>query len=309
MPPRNGVSFSHFLLTTGLTMPQSNERVPVTAETPYGTLPLSRFTATGPLKVLINPILTLSNIVMELIGLISVALAASKLLLAPKRRTIFSALFYRQLYNTGVRALYINGAVGILIGTLVISRLFYYIPNQVLEEQFGYLFMVIVFRELGPLISGVILIARSATAITAEIGYLRLRREFQVLNGLGISPVFMFLLPVFFAFPLSLLLMFIYFDLVVFLSSYAVIWIVNPDADFLSLLSAILNQISLNEIAINALKAILGGMMIGVISIHFGAKVEDSFTDVSDAISNSTTTQLMVFFIINILLSLLAYTQ
>ena len=309
MPSRNRVSLSHFLLTTGLTMNQSNERVPATAERADPTLALSRFTATGPLKVLINPILTLSNIVMELIGLISVALAASKLLLAPKRRTIFSALFYRQLYNTGVRAHYINGAVGILIGTLVISRLFYYIPNQVLEEQFGYLFMVIVFRELGPLISGVILIARSATAITAEIGYLRLRREFQVLNGLGISPVFMFLLPVFFAFPLSLLLMFIYFDLVVFLSSYAVIWIVNPDADFLSLLSAILNQISLNEIAINALKAILGGMMIGVISIHFGAKVEDSFTDVSDAISNSTTTQLMVFFIINILLSLLAYTQ
>lgn len=309
MPSHNRVSLSHFLLTTGLTMNQSNERVPATAERADPTLDLGRFTATGPLKVLINPILTVSNIVMELIGLISVALAASKLLLAPKRRTIFSALFYRQLYNTGVRALYINGAVGILIGTLVISRLFYYIPNQVLEEQFGYLFMVIVFRELGPLISGVILIARSATAITAEIGYLRLRREFQVLNGLGISPVFMFLLPVFFAFPLSLLLMFIYFDLVVFLSSYAVIWIVNPDADFLSLLSAILNQISLNEIAINALKAILGGMMIGVISIHFGAKVEDSFTDVSDAISNSTTTQLMVFFIINILLSLLAYTQ
>jgi phospholipid/cholesterol/gamma-HCH transport system permease protein len=49
--------------------------------------------------------------------------------------------------------------------------------------------------------------------------------------------------------------------------------------------------------------------MIGLISIHFGAKVENSFTEVSDAISNSTTTQLMVFFVINILLSILAYTQ
>ena len=69
------------------------------------------------------------------------------------------ALFYRQIYNTGVRALYINGAIGVLVGTLLISRLFDYIPNQVMEDQFGYLFMVIVFRELGPLISGVILIA------------------------------------------------------------------------------------------------------------------------------------------------------
>lgn len=269
----------------------------------------NRFTALGPLKMLVNPIAQVINTILDLIGLISVALAASKLLLEKKRRGIFMALFYRQIYNTGVRALYINGAVAVLVGTLLISRLFDYIPNQVMEEQFGYLFMVIVFRELGPLISGVILIARSATSITAEIGYLRLRREFQVLNGLGISPVFLFLLPVFFAFPLSLLLMFIYFDLVVFLSSYAMIWLSNPNADFFALLSAILNQISLNEIAINGLKAVLGGMMIGVISIHFGAKVENSFTEVSDAISNSTTTQLMVFFVINILLSILAYTQ
>ncbi|MDC0465084.1 ABC transporter permease [Pseudomonadales bacterium] len=212
----------------------------------------NRFTVLGPLKMLVNPVAQLTSTVMDLIGLISVALAASKLLFVKKRRGIFMALFYRQIYNTGVRALYINGAIGVLVGTLLISRLFDYIPNQVMEDQFGYLFMVIVFRELGPLISGVILIARSATAITAEIGYLRLRREFQVLNGLGIS---------------------------------------------------------LNEIAINGLKAVLGGMMIGVISIHFGAKVESSFTEVSDAISNSTTTQLMVFFVINILLSVLAYTQ
>ena len=150
----------------------------------------NRFTALGPLKMLLNPIAQLSSTVMDLIGLISVALAASKLLFEKKRRGIFMALFYRQIYNTGVRALYINGAVAVLVGTLLISRLFDYIPNQVMEDQFGYLFMVIVFRELGPLISGVILIARSATSITAEIGYLRLRREFQVLNGLGISPVF-----------------------------------------------------------------------------------------------------------------------
>ena len=70
-----------------------------------------------------------------------------------------------------------------------------------------------------------------------------------------------------------------------------------------------MQQISLNEVAINAVKAILGGMVIGVISIHFGARATDSFDDVSEAISNSTTSQLMAFFLINVVLSLLAYTQ
>ena len=263
----------------------------------------------GVTYVTFKPLFQFFNAITEIIGLISVALTASRLLLNRKRAQIFGALFLRQLYNTGINALYPNGVVAILIGALLMARLFDYMPRAMVENQFGYLFMVIVFRELGPLISGVILIARSATAVTAEIGYLRLRREFQVLNGMGISPVFLFLFPVFVAFPVSLLIMFIYFDIVVFLSAYFVIWLADPDAQLMVLLLSILDQVSMNEIAINLVKALLGGVLIGVISIHFGAKVEDSFSEVSEAISNSTTTQLLVFFVINVLLSLLAYTQ
>ena len=247
--------------------------------------------------------------ILDIIGLISVALSTSKYLVEPKKRKIFVNLFVRQLYNTGVKALYINGMIAILIGALLMSRLFEYVPQNTLSDQYAYLFVVIVFRELGPLISGVILISRSATAITSEIGYLRLTREFQVLHGLGINPVFLFLLPVFFAFPISLFLMFIYFNFVCVLSAYVVIWFSDPSVNLLTFLTAILNQITLNEVAINAVKALLGGMIIGVISIHFGAKATNSFDEVSDAISSSTTSQLMSFFLLNVVLSLLAYTQ
>ena len=103
--------------------------------------------------------------------------------------------------------------------------------------------------------------------------------------------------------------MFIYFDIVVFLSAYFMILLADPEAQFLVMLASILDQITMNEIAVNLLKALMGGVLIGVISIYFGAKVESSFGEVSAAISNSTTTQLLVFFVINVLLSLLAYTQ
>ena len=112
----------------------------------------------GMLTGIVHPIWAFFNAVSEIIGLISVALGAGQLLFNRKRFQIFCALFFRQLYNTGIKALYPNGAVAILIGALMIARLFQYLPVQVVENQFGYLFMVIVFRELGPLISGVILI-------------------------------------------------------------------------------------------------------------------------------------------------------
>lgn len=247
--------------------------------------------------------------ILDIVGLISVALRSSKHLLRANRRDIFKALFMRQLYNTGVRALYINAVIAVFIGALLMSRVFQLIGSEMLSEQYGYVFVVVIFRELGPLISGIILIARSATAITSEIGYLRVTREFQVLNALGINPVFMFLLPVFFAFPISLLLMFVYFDVVCVLSAWMMIALSDSPVSFFTFVASILDQISVNEIAINAVKAILGGVVIGVISIHFGAQANDSFDEVSSAISNSTTSQLMAFFLINVGLSLLAYTQ
>jgi phospholipid/cholesterol/gamma-HCH transport system permease protein len=192
---------------------------------------------------------------------------------------------------------------------LLMACLFAWFPQQVLEEQYAHFFVVVVVRELGPLISGVILIAMSATATTAEIDFLRVFREFEVLNGFGINPVFLFLLPVFFAFLLSLVLMMSYFDCICIVSSYAFILLSDPSVPFLPFVSGIVDEIVFNEEAINLVKAVLGGMLIGVISIYSGARATESYEDFSDAIAKSTTSQLLVFFLLNVMLSLLACSQ
>jgi len=84
----------------------------------------------GVIYVTLEPFIKFYNAFTDIIGLISVALAASQLLLNRKRRQIFGALFFRQLYNTGINALYPNGAVAILIGALLMARLFEYMPRQ-----------------------------------------------------------------------------------------------------------------------------------------------------------------------------------
>ncbi|MDA9285740.1 ABC transporter permease [Pseudomonadales bacterium] len=238
-----------------------------------------------------------------------VIVKSSRLLVNSSKRRLFQKLFNHQLYSTGVRALYINVVVGALIGVLMISRLYDYLPGEALENQFGSLFVLIVIRELGPLISGLILIARSGTAVTYEIGYLQLRGELGVLRGLGVNPAFILLLPVVIAFPVSLLIMFIYFDVVVFLSSYFMIWLSDPSARFAGLSMAVLQQIQTSELLINALKALLGGLMIGLVSIHFGLKVSKDHLSISNAISTSVTIQLAVFLALNVLLSYLAYSR
>ena len=133
------------------------------------------------------------------------------------------------------------------------------------------------------------------------------RGEFNVLRGLGVNPAYVFLLPVVIAFPASLLIMFIYFDIVVFVSSYVMIWFSDSSVEFTGLSLAVLEQIQSRELLINALKALVGGLVIGLVSIHFALRVSKDHLSISNAISASVTVQLALFLMLNLLLSYLAY--
>lgn len=243
----------------------------------------------------------------DMIGTAWVILKSARLLLNEGKRRLFQRLFKRQLYSTGVRAVYINVVVGTLVGVLMISKLYDYLPGEALANQFGSWFVLIVIRELGPLISGLILIARSGTAVTYEIGFLQSRGEFNVLRGLGVNPAYVFLLPVVIAFPASLLIMFIYFDIVVFVSSYVMIWLSDSSVEFAGLSLAVLEQIQGRELLINVLKALIGGLVIGLVSIHFALRVSKDHLSISNAISASVTVQVALFLMLNLWLSYLAY--
>jgi phospholipid/cholesterol/gamma-HCH transport system permease protein len=247
----------------------------------------------------------------DLFGLLNLTLREMRHVLNPSRRRIFWFLFKRQLYNSGLKATYINTVVAIMLAWLVMSKAYLLLSEEVgagAVQYYAQFFIIVVIREIGPIVSGVILIARSANAITAEIGHLKLNDEFDVLSSMRISPVFIFLVPVFLSFPLSLLLMFFYFNIVCICFSYLFIFgLYGIDINFADFIKEIVMGISSNEIVISIAKACLGGGLIGLISIQFGIKVGDKFTDISRAISNSISTQFLVFISLNVALSILAY--
>ena len=242
---------------------------------------------------------------LDLLGLFILTLRETRHLFNRSRRRIFMVLFKRQLYNTGIKAIYINSLIAFFLGMIVAARVLVYIPQA---ANYANIYVIVVVRELGPLISGLILISRSATAITAEIGHLKLYDQFDVLHSQRVSAAFIFLLPVFYSFPISLLFMFIYFNFVTMISSWFFLSTFGDSSiSMASFMEAILSQITMLEIMITSLKAIIGGSLIGIICIYFGSSVGERFTDISRAISKSTTSLLLMFFVINIGLSILAY--
>ena len=114
-------------------------------------------------------------------------------LLQPQRLRGISVA--RHLYETGVQAIPIVALIAFLIAVIVA-----YIGAQQLRNFGGEIYVVdlvtlSVLRELGVLLTAIIVAGRSGSAFAAEIGAMKLNEEVDALEAMGLDPVEVLVLP------------------------------------------------------------------------------------------------------------------
>ena len=114
-------------------------------------------------------------------------------LLRPQRLRGNSVM--RHVYETGIQAVPIVALIAFLISVIVA-----YIGAQELRQFGGEVFVVdlvtlSVLRELGVLLTAIIVAGRSGSAFAAEIGVMRLNEEVDALRAIGLNVVEVLVLP------------------------------------------------------------------------------------------------------------------
>ncbi len=128
---------------------------------------------------------------LEMFG--AVVVSVLRALGSPKRLRLPSVV--RHVYETGVTAIPIVALIAFLISVIVA-----YIGAQQLLKFGGEIFVVdlvsiSVLRELGVLLTAIIVAGRSGSAFAAEIGVMKLNEEVDALRAIGIDPVEVLVVP------------------------------------------------------------------------------------------------------------------
>jgi phospholipid/cholesterol/gamma-HCH transport system permease protein len=128
---------------------------------------------------------------LEMFG--AVVLSVLRALGSPKRLRLPSVV--RHVYETGVTAIPIVALIAFLISVIVA-----YIGAQQLLKFGGEIFVVdlvaiSVLRELGVLLTAIIVAGRSGSAFAAEIGVMKLNEEVDALRAIGMDPVEVLVVP------------------------------------------------------------------------------------------------------------------
>jgi phospholipid/cholesterol/gamma-HCH transport system permease protein len=97
--------------------------------------------------------------------------------------------------KAGANAVGITGLLGFLIGTILAFQIAAAMRKFGAETLVADLVVIVLFRELSPLITAILLTSRSASAFAAELGTMKVNEEIDALVTMGLDPVQFLVLP------------------------------------------------------------------------------------------------------------------
>src|SRR5215203_4953741 len=103
--------------------------------------------------------------------------------------------FARQVLAIGVEPLWFVGAVAAFVGISVVVQLTFWVGEAGQSQMLGPLLVAIVARELGPLLINLIVIVRTGSAMTTELGVLTINGKVRELETQGGDPFLQLVLP------------------------------------------------------------------------------------------------------------------
>lgn len=230
--------------------------------------------------------------------------SAVKYILYLRKPPVRSVLF-KQVYFTGIEALSSLLIIGPLVGLVIIAQISN-LMGLASEERTLKILIWIVLRELGPLLTAIIVMARSGTAIAAELGSMKVGQEIKSLEILGISPAAYLIMPRILGVTLAVMILTFYFEVFTILGGVGIasfFW----DLRFLDHFEAFLNLLTPLEIIVSMIKSFFFGIIISTIACYQGYIVGETITQIPQAAARAVIQNLFLILIFDGIITMLAF--
>jgi phospholipid/cholesterol/gamma-HCH transport system permease protein len=162
-----------------------------------------------------------------------------------------------------------------LIGMIIAQQGAFYMRTYGAEIFVVDLVAVLVTREIGVLLTAIMVAGRSGSAFTAEIGSMKMREEIDALTVLGVSPADVLVVPRLLALVLALPLLALIANLAALFGAYiVVVYLLAIPAD--TFLVRLREALTVTNLVVGIAKAPAMAVVIGLIACVEGLKVKGS---------------------------------
>ena len=200
-------------------------------------------------------------------GLITLAVILRKARIA---RHLMRPVIAQEVARAGSRLLPMFIFVSVALGLVVIGQSVSWLTRVGAINYLGSIMVIVVVRELGPLLAGLLVLSRIGAANVIELGTARALGEVEALEALGIDPVHYLVVPRVIGMALGTFALTVYLILGALFSGY--LWAFIQDVplmpgDYFSQLAGALNGL---DFVLLASKTFLFGIIIAVVTCYYG---------------------------------------
>ncbi len=217
-------------------------------------------------------------------------------------RALSKKAVVEQIYFTAVQALPIIVPIALMVGTALIIQVSKLSGDLELEKAI----VILIIRELGPFITALIVILRSATAVTIEIGCMVVYNEIETVEMAGADPMRILSFPRFVGITSAVVCLFVIFNIVAIFGGYIIVWL-TTNLNISSFLLLVGKAITATDLVVGLLKAFTFGISITVISLYHGFKTPKVFTYIPISASKAAVECFFWCMVINIFISAVFY--
>ncbi|PLX37284.1 MAG: ABC transporter permease [Hyphomicrobiales bacterium] len=209
--------------------------------------------------------------ILDILGAFSAGLATC---LVTLRRLRFTSIV-NQFDLAGLRAVPIVMLMSFLIGGIIAQQGAFYLRSFGADLWVVDLVGVLVLRELGVLLTAIMVAGRSGSAITAEIGSMKMREEIDALYVIGLRPVEVLVIPRILGLMLALPALTFLSDLAALLGA-GMMTAVYLDLPLNAFFARLQEAVTFDTLIVGLVKAPMMALIIGLIAASEGLKVAGS---------------------------------
>lgn len=200
-----------------------------------------------------------------------------------------AASFFRHTERAGVDSVPLVGLVSFFLGLTMALLTGYQLQRFGTERLIPGLVAISFTRELGPLITGIMLAARVGAAFTAELGTMQVSEEVEAIEAMGIGPLR------FLAAPRMLALFFLMPCLstvsnIAAIAASSLISRAYFHIAFVYFVDLVRDALLIRDIITGVLKSFIFGLLIGAIACYRGLTVKGGAAGVGTATTSSVVT-------------------
>ena len=222
--------------------------------------------------------------------------ALLRIMFKPARLRTTSVAFH--LDSFGLGALPIIALINFLVGCIVAQQGVFQLQRFGAATFAVDLIGILVLRELAVLLTSIMVAGRSGSAITAEIGAMKMREEIDALRVMGLDPVEVLVVPRFLALLIALPLLTFAADMAAISGGLLVAWAyggISPEI----FLSRLQNAIALNTFLVGLIKAPFMAAVIALISSVEGFAVQGSAESLGKRVTASVVKAIFMVIVVD----------